>query len=185
MAKDNAKPQTELSPAVPATSTVTAEAPVEAVETLYHVGLKADAPMEIVDIPTGLDMKAVSVPKFTRELSESENNPDIAVLGEARIRGRHEALFPQEYAGFRRYVKSHAFLIDTTKKKEVRKGEWKEFKMGRIAPVEGTGAVKRNLRDQIKRTEPLADYIWIIPATDRSRYPGDPPTISEMEKAGK
>lgn len=172
----------------PAAAPVAAN-PAKAVETLYHVGLRDDAPMEIVDIPTLPHYKAVSVPKYTRQLEKDERSPGVFVLG-GKLRGRNEALLPIELEHFMKYVRSHSFFIDRTQTiadVDVHGNATnRQVKSGFVVPSDGgkPGDVVRSPRDVVNKMEPLAKYIWIIPATDRSHYAGDPPTIAEMDEKG-
>jgi hypothetical protein len=89
-----------------------------------------------------------------------------------------------------KYIRGHAFFIERTSDVEVpipgtNKTETKTVKSGFVVSTkEDAGDIQRSPRDKAKKMEALADYVWIVPASDRSRYPGRPPTITEMDENG-
>lgn len=157
-------------------------------EKMFWVGLKPDAPMNYVTVPTLSDLKAVNVTKKLSSLDPHPTTEGMHLLSRTRnLVGRSEALCKEEFDAFVEFVKTHSFKIQGHRTEDRHGNVVKSPRCNGVVPTKAPydSGITRMRRSQADNLLPMADYVWIVPKKTASHYDDIPPTVSEMEAAGR
>lgn len=141
---------------------------------LYHVGLVADSPFDVITVPTvvlrgTVRGKCVQVPKRTAHMQQNTNG--TLVHNEGVLDGAFEELYDIEIEGFLKYCDTHVFrktsdyeIPETVNGKATGKKiqRWR----AEIEPKDPAAAGGiRSIHDETEvQGETLSNYVWITPA---------------------
>lgn len=162
---------------------------------LYFVGLTAEAPFEYITVPTVILTGNVrgtcpSVPKRTARMSQDGKGQ--LIHGEGQRVGAFVKMYPVEYEGFLKYLRTHVFRktaeYKVPKAPEEGGGE-ATFWRADIETVDPLPNAIRTLGDERSISEEtLEKYVWVVPAqVGRDGKPfdmGPQQTVAEMRAAG-
>lgn len=159
------------------------------VEKMFHVGLSMDAPMHYFTVPTIPGYKAVNITKKMSSLDPHPNAEEgVFLMSRTRnIVGRMEALCAEELEAFLKFVRTHSFRIAGFRQTDNKGRTVEAPKCNGVVstvPAKDEG-VTRSRRDQEGTLWPMAKYVYICHRKDRSLYEGTPPTVAELDAAGK